>query len=390
MVFSLETSSSRYSSSVTIHRIGGTPSGPASYISSKGEVVIPPTVSFRVPFGSRLFFREGLADVGEVGKMGYVDLRGELVIKPNWFDTFGFYEGLATVTDSNLNHYYINRDGTVVIRLDSWSGGHFSEGLAAVAHEGKRGYIDRTGKLVIPAVWDEVTGVAKPSKEFREGRAIVSQHSQWGFIDRTGKLVVDALWDEVDDFDNGLCSVRRDGKFGVIDRNGKVIIPPVWDEPVRIREGLAAVKKGGKWGFIDRTGQLVIPAVWDESWGFVNGLAIVKKDGKWGFVDRTGKVVIPAVWDDAKLFWVALAKVKREGKWGFIDRTGKVVIPVVWDYAEDFNRSGIAAIFQRLRAGDFNKDDEPTPARMLYIDKGGKIIWSSDGRGVGEIATPGD
>jgi hypothetical protein len=56
----------------------------------------------------------------------------------------------------------------------------FSEDLAAVERAGKWGYIDKTGKEVVPCVYDDAYA-------FHEGLAQVKQAGKWGYIDTTGK-----------------------------------------------------------------------------------------------------------------------------------------------------------------------------------------------------------
>jgi hypothetical protein len=58
----------------------------------------------------------------------------------------------------------------------------FSEGLAAVRIGRKWGYIDHTGKLVIPARFDD-------AKRFHGRYAVVSDRGRWSWIDKTGRIV---------------------------------------------------------------------------------------------------------------------------------------------------------------------------------------------------------
>jgi hypothetical protein len=59
---------------------------------------------------------------------------------------------------------------------------NFDEGLAAVKLNSKWGFIDKTGREVIPRKYDE-------AHDFSEGLAAVKQNSKWGFIDNTGKFL---------------------------------------------------------------------------------------------------------------------------------------------------------------------------------------------------------
>lgn len=91
--------------------------------------------------------------------------------------------------------------------------------------------------------------------------------SRWGFIDKTGKLVIPAEFSYVGNFKHGLAPVIVNGdwsKFGYIDKTGKLVIQAKFetkgDQPGVIRiqnagdddEGLVAVQVGGKFGYIYR------------------------------------------------------------------------------------------------------------------------------------------
>ncbi len=64
--------------------------------------------------------------------------------------------------------------------------GRFSEGLAAVDAEGKWGFIDKGGQMVIPALFE----VGYETPIFSEGLVAVQQAGKWGFADRTGNMVI--------------------------------------------------------------------------------------------------------------------------------------------------------------------------------------------------------
>lgn len=101
------------------------------------------------------------------------------------------------------------------------------------------GFLDKTGKLVIPAVYDS-------KMPFSEGLAAVELNNKWGFIDKTGQLVIEAKYDDFPKilgggyyFTEGLCRVLLNGKFGFIDNKGDLVIPPKYDWVEPFSEGLA-------------------------------------------------------------------------------------------------------------------------------------------------------
>jgi bifunctional DNA-binding transcriptional regulator/antitoxin component of YhaV-PrlF toxin-antitoxin module len=67
-----------------------------------------------------------------IGKFGFADEAGNVVIPCKWRDVGEFSEGLALVADDEMNYGYIDKTGKVVIPCkwaDAWE---FDNGLARV------------------------------------------------------------------------------------------------------------------------------------------------------------------------------------------------------------------------------------------------------------------
>lgn len=78
---------------------------------------------------------------------------------------------------------------------------------------------------------------------FSEGFAAVEKDGMYGFIDKTGKLVIPTIYEYVQPFSEGLAAVNRDGKWGFIDKKGKMVIPANFYFVSRFNEGLASFDK---------------------------------------------------------------------------------------------------------------------------------------------------
>jgi hypothetical protein len=226
----------------------------------------------------------------------------------------------------------------------------FSEGLAAVKADGARnkyGYIDRTGKLAVPFLYDEAL-------RFSEGLSAVRNEREWGFIERSGDIALPFEYSEARSFSEGLAyvryrDIRKGERRGYIDKNGRMLFSPVWKmryETLQdFHEGYAIVERRGEvkdgfytdlCGFINKTWNEIIPLNFEEVCCFSDGFAAVKKDSRWGFIDRTGNVIVPFAYDDcAACFSEGLAAVLNDDGWGFVDQSGKLVIPNRYD---DLNR----------------------------------------------------
>jgi WG containing repeat len=249
---------------------------------------------------------------------------------------------------------FIDRTGKIVIPLQShwFAAGKFSEGLAKVAVKWKYGFIDTTGRLVIIPQYD-TTG------DFSEGLAMVAVGDNFGFIDRTGKIVIELTYESAFNFVEGLAWVKRGEWQGFIDRQGKDVI---WKHHAliqRFSEGLVAAKFVRKWGFLDKSGEVAITPQFDLAQTFSEGLAMVMKDNKCGFIDHTGEIAIPLKYDNANAFSEGLAAVGIGKKYGFIDKTGKLVIPAKFDNAHVF-QEGVAFVTLDGKKG--------------LIDKTGRVI----------------
>lgn len=85
-----------------------------------------------------------------------------------------------------------------------------SEGYAAFAKDGKWGFVDEKGKIVIEPKFDD-------AKSFSSGLAGVKNGDMWSFIDTNGKIVIEGNFEDVDYMnDAGLCFVKTEGYWKYI------------------------------------------------------------------------------------------------------------------------------------------------------------------------------
>jgi WG containing repeat len=142
----------------------------------------------------------------------------------------------------------------------------------------------------------------RQSEAIGTDRFLFMQNGKFGYIDRTGKIVIPAQYAKAWDFSEGLAAVSMDDEtYGYIDTNGKMTISPRKFEFVHeFKNGLAIIQirefSGTRYGYIDRTGKIVIPAQYTSAENFSEGLALVspidKKSDSYGYIDRTGKKVV--------------------------------------------------------------------------------------------------
>src|ERR1035438_8178786 len=166
----------------------------------------------------------------------------------------------------------------------------------------------------------------------------VQVDGKFGYIDKKGKLVVKADFAGGSRFSQGLAAVQltKGGRVGFIDETGTLVIPTQFDLADPFSEGYAAVMKSHKWGYIDRTGQVVIPLEFDAAEFFSAGIAGVGKIESttattFFYINRNGEPAFDATkyhFETILPFGDGLAAVRRFGQYfSFIDPSGKTVIP---------------------------------------------------------------
>jgi len=216
-------------------------------------------------------------DSGTVGcfppdaQYGFVDKRGNIVVKPAHVGASGFSEGLAVVRmqkSSEWKYGYIDKTGKTVIEPQFDQAYSFSEGLAAV----EVGLRVRAGKKVAGA---------------------------WGFIGRDGRFAIQPRFEDARSFSEGLATVSESGSWGYIDTQGTFVIAPKYSQAEAFSEGLALVwpqdepEDEEDAYYIDKAGRKALVVKLSLSGPFSDGLTVAGKLGERKYVDRNGRIVAP-------------------------------------------------------------------------------------------------
>lgn len=246
-------------------------------------------------------FYEKVTPVKDDEFWGFIDVKGNPIVKPRFADARQFHDGMAAVKIFGFEAKQTHRTSPQA----AWT------------------YVDRKGKR-LRMVYDEVSN-------FSHGAAAVTTLP---FKGRPRKQLMDAkehplgrAYDQIGVARDGLIPVVQDGHAGFVDAQGKVVIEPKYRAVAPFSEGLAAVAvavgNGDGLGFIDKAGKLVIPAKFAlpdgyfallpaDSYKFVEGMAVMPQNGKFGYIDRKGNWVIPPIYDNARSFSCGLAAVQKK------------------------------------------------------------------------------
>jgi WG containing repeat len=201
---------------------------------------------------------------------------------------------------------YVDRTGKVVEPATYENGSQLFLGdWVAVSRKGKAGYLNLRTRASTGLLFEEVAeNYERPL--FANGPEPARIGGKWGFVDESGRFVIPPRFDSAQAFEaDGLAvaaiSEPGGGGHGFIDKSGRFVVPPKYALLRPYKGGLAAFRAGSGVGAIDREGREVVPARFVTLGDFGdNGLAPANAGGyartedvRLGYVDRTGRFVTP-------------------------------------------------------------------------------------------------
>lgn len=339
---------------------------------------------------------KGLLKIQKGSMCGFIDIMGNLLLKPTYCSIGNFNHGYAIVSKGKNFDY-----GVIDSNLNEVIPCHFSRmEYIEESHifETENGYKDPLGRY-----HSESNGkiVLLPSKylyceSFNNGLAIAVLNKNWctkcyGLINDRAEDIFPPIFEQLTLLDNGLYKFRLKGLYGVLDAKGNIIIPNKYHGIGKFSDDLACVQinidlgeANGKrklYGYINSRGEEILPVLYEFIGKRFNQLAVVMKDGiwglfsivnhtltivpevaflgpcinnlckinvggiydknnkkirggLWGYISVNGQIVIEPTYEEVYGFSEGMAAVKLNNKWGFINTNGAIVIPCEYDNVE--------------------------------------------------------
>lgn len=185
------------------------------------------------------------------------------------------------------------------------------DSIAVFFKEGKRGYINlNNGEIIVPATTYTHAWV------FSEGLAAVEKDGKIGFINPQGEVVIDFLY-EYDKstlnafaFRHGRCLMSGDNKKGLIDQQGNWAILPEYDYVCLTSDYVVVGRKGELRKMLDFDGHVLQENIFDSShelkyerhslyeegyerteYVYVKGICVYRVDGLEGLMTDDARII---------------------------------------------------------------------------------------------------
>lgn len=190
---------------------------------------------------------------------------------------------------------------------------------------------DKKIGLLGPNGWEvqPVDGVDKifPGKE---GLYSAMKSGKFGFIDKSGRWIIPAQFDEVKKFNDGLAAYQLNGQWGVVDKSGNVIAPAQFNQIGDFRRGLAIVRIGNKQNILDRSGKLLFEKGYDRISLGADNYFISEDNSLFGLIAPDGKEIIEPKFQELRREELNKILVRLGDKYGIMDEKGDYLLPIYY------------------------------------------------------------
>lgn len=247
------------------------------------------------------FASDQLAVVQQDGLWGCVDLTGKEII-PCRYETITTFHDYALAAGSAQSGYTLfDREGDVLGTVDgNINPNNTSQQFIQYQDPdtGLYGYLNRDGSVAVEAAYTAVYPYSYNYAAVRDGSGLA------GFVDRTGKLVIPCQFETVAEGFNYLdyAVVGSGGLLGICNTAGELVIPMSYSSLGNFSGGLAPFVRQGTdgaltVGYLTTDGTEHFP---DQLAGtlslpfpYVNDTAIFEENGLYGLMDTQFQTVLP-------------------------------------------------------------------------------------------------
>lgn len=293
-------------------------------INNKSKILSAPYDDIRRD--SENYFR-----VNKNGRSGIINKKGKLIVDTQYDqvipmgDAPVFYATTGDVTS------YVNNKNEPFPAATYSEVGYFNYGVAVVKQDSKYGFINKKGKLIIPAIYDKYL-----SSYGYKNEIFVRKEGKWGMINLKGETIIpfeyDGIWKSGANYRVVTHEyISKSGseyhqRNGIINRKNEKLIPLVYQSiSLNNRDSNYIVQLNYKRGVVDFANNVIVPIIYDKISGsdyFVEGLLRVENNDLNGYVNKLGIEVFPVKYESISRFENGIATCSYDDRRLIIDRYG--------------------------------------------------------------------
>lgn len=265
------------------------------------------------------------------GKSGFINIKTGEKIEAVYEAVYDFSEGMAAVQlDGKIG--FVNTNGHLVIANNYHTNAlyHFNSGLCNAIVTGEDGsvdsfYIDASGNKI-------VDGDFEYGMQFYSDVTFVkNSKNRWYIINKNGDRINEHEYGPYEKgmptkFNEGFSTVLYNGKYGVINNKGEFVLAPLYEWLSNVSEGAVIYKSNGKSGALRLNGSVLISPAYESMTNFVNGLSVFTKDSKNGVINKDGLTVCNAEYIKCEILDNGIIKAYiDENKYIYKDKYGNTI-----------------------------------------------------------------
>ncbi|WP_240839213.1 WG repeat-containing protein [Acidaminobacter sp. JC074] len=123
----------------------------------------------------------------------------------------------------------------------------------------KYGFINLNDGHIIEPVYDNVSQYGLYYYNlFMDDFQAVEKDGKWGYINGQGQVVIDFTYDDAYEFSDGFAIVKKKSKYGIIDKKNQIVLPIDYETIAPLQEGFYNIQSGDDTGVYHTENGLII------------------------------------------------------------------------------------------------------------------------------------
>ena len=225
------------------------------YIDFSGRPLVP----FDYEFIGR-YDATGAAQVCKNGKYGFIDFSGKEILACLYthIQPFGpqFYkvsqDSLYGLIYKNDKQFALPCEYQSFVFCDEQKDAYSPDIIKARLHE-KSGLLDDKAIPLTEFVYDQIGDFDTA------GLALVERNGKYGYINRSGKEIMPVAYENICNFGSKLFRIEKNKKYGLFNESMQEIVPCMYEAIGAVDSGLFRITKEGLYGLLNDKGEVVLP-----------------------------------------------------------------------------------------------------------------------------------